>query len=44
MTTTIREKPFSLAKSRRVIQWLVVIGTFVLGLRHIMPGETSQSQ
>lgn len=42
MTTTIREKPFSLAKSRRVIQWLVVIGTFVLGLRHIMPGETSR--
>ena len=32
----------SLAKSRRTIQWLVVIGTFVLGLRHIMPGEASR--
>ena len=39
MTTAVREKPFSLSKSRRVIQWLAVIGTFVLGLRHIMPGE-----
>jgi polyferredoxin len=42
MTTAVREKPFSLAKSRRTIQWLVVIGTFVLGLRHIMPGEASR--
>ena len=42
MTTSIRKKPFSLAKSRRTIQWLVVIGTFVLGLRHIMPGEASR--
>ena len=42
MTTAVREKPFSLAKSRRVIQWLAVIGTFVLGLRHIMPGEASR--
>jgi polyferredoxin len=41
-TTTVREKPFSLAKSRRTIQLLVVIGTFVIGLRHIMPGETSR--
>ncbi len=35
-------KTSSLAKSRRTIQWLVVIGTFVLGLRHIMPGEASR--
>ena len=42
MTTAVREKPFSLAKSRRTIQWLAVIGTFVLGLRHIMPGEASR--
>jgi polyferredoxin len=42
MNAAAREKPFSLAKSRRTIQWLVVIGTFVLGLRHIMPGEASR--
>jgi len=42
MTTAVHEKPFSLAKSRRVIQWLAVIGTFLLGLRHIMPGEASR--
>ncbi|MFZ5857112.1 MAG: 4Fe-4S binding protein [Chloroflexota bacterium] len=35
-------KTASLSKSRRVIQWLAVIGTFLLGLRHIMPGETSR--
>ena len=35
-------KTTSLSKSRRVIQWLAVIGTFVLGLRHIMPGEASR--
>lgn len=42
MSAAVREKPFSLAKSRRIIQWLAVIGTFVLGLRHIMPGEASR--
>lgn len=42
MNAAAREKPFSLAKSRRAIQWLVVIGTFVIGLRHIMPGEASR--
>jgi polyferredoxin len=35
-------KTSSLVKSRRTIQWLAVIGTFVLGLRHIMPGEASR--
>lgn len=35
-------KTSSLAKSRRVIQWLAVIGTFLIGLRHIMPGEASR--
>jgi polyferredoxin len=42
MSATVREKPYSLAKSRRIIQWLAVIGTFVIGLRHIMPGEASR--
>ncbi len=42
MNAAAREKSFSLAKSRRTIQWLVVIGTFVIGLRHIMPGEVSR--
>ena len=37
-----KSKPFSLAKSRAIIQWLAVIGTFVIGLRHIMPGEASR--
>ena len=38
MTTKIS----SLAKSRRAMQWIGVIGTFVIGLRHIMPGEASR--
>ena len=42
MSAAVREKSFSLAKSRRVIQWIVTIGAFVLGLRHIMPGEASR--
>ena len=42
MSSTARHKPFWLSKSRRTIQWLVVIGTFVIGLRHIMPGEASR--
>jgi hypothetical protein len=31
---------FSLRKSRRAIQWVGVIGGFLIGLRHIMPGES----
>lgn len=42
MNAATGEKPFSLAKSRRTIQWVVVIGTLVIGLRHIMPGESSR--
>jgi polyferredoxin len=42
MNAAVHEKSFSLAKSRRTIQWLAVIGTFVIGLRHIMPGEASR--
>lgn len=42
MNSAASKKPFSLAKSRRTIQWLAVIGTFVIGLRHIMPGEASR--
>jgi polyferredoxin len=41
MNTAARERPFSLAKSRRTIQWLVVTGTFLIGLRHTLPGEAS---
>lgn len=37
-----KQRSFSLARSRAVIQWLVVIGTFLIGLRHIMPGEASR--
>lgn len=42
MNSNARQKPFSLSKSRCTIQWLAVIGTFVIGLRHIMPGEASR--
>jgi polyferredoxin len=42
MTTIIHKKNYSIAKSRRVIQWIVVIGTLLIGLRHIMPGEASR--
>lgn len=42
MTTTAeKQKTFSLARSRIVIQWLAVIGTFLIGVRHILPGEES---
>lgn len=30
----------SLTKSRRAIQWVGVVGGFLIGLRHIMPGES----
>jgi polyferredoxin len=42
MTATIRKKNYSITKSRHVIQWMVVIGTLLIGLRHIMPGEASR--
>jgi len=32
----------SLSKSRRAIQWIGVAGAFLLGLRHVMPGEASR--
>jgi len=32
----------SLTKTRQVIQAIFVIGTFLLGLRHIMPGESAK--
>ncbi|MBI5839917.1 MAG: 4Fe-4S binding protein [Chloroflexi bacterium] len=42
MTVTAeKQKMFSLARSRAVIQWLAVIGTFLIGVRHILPGEES---
>ncbi|MCK6567194.1 MAG: 4Fe-4S binding protein [Anaerolineales bacterium] len=37
-----KTRPFSLTRSRAVIQWLAVIGMFLIGLRHIMPGEESR--
>lgn len=39
---TARKKTVPLSKTRHIIQWLVVFGTFMLGLRHIMPGEASR--
>lgn len=39
---TARKKTVPFSKTRHIIQWLVVFGTFVLGLRHIMPGEASR--
>jgi polyferredoxin len=35
-------KPFSLSRSRLIIQWAIVAGTLIVGLRHIMPGEASR--
>jgi polyferredoxin len=42
--TPATQKPtrYSLTLSRRIIQSLAVIGTFTIGLRHIMPGEASR--
>lgn len=42
MTAIIHKKIYSITKSRRVTQWIVVIGTLLIGLRHIMPGEASR--
>lgn len=39
---TARKKTVPLSKTRHIIQWLVAFGTFMLGLRHIMPGEASR--
>jgi polyferredoxin len=36
-----KPKPYSLVRSRRVIQLLAVVGSFAIGLRHLMPGEES---
>jgi len=36
-----RSASASLARSRTRLQWLVVIGTFIIGIRHILPGEES---
>jgi len=35
-------RPSSLVKSRRAIQWIGVAGAFLIGLRHVMPGEASR--
>lgn len=32
----------SLSRSRRNLQWAVMIGTLIIGVRHIMPGEASR--
>ena len=36
-----KTRSFSLAHSRLVIQWLAMIGAFLIGVRHILPGEES---
>jgi polyferredoxin len=36
-----KPKFYSLVRSRRVIQLLAVVGSFAIGLRHLMPGEES---
>jgi polyferredoxin len=38
---TPRKKPFSIPRSRAVMQWLAVLAAALVGLRHIMPGESS---
>jgi len=43
ITHTTKNKASRLAINRRIIQWVGVVGTFLLGLRHIMPGEASRS-
>jgi len=39
-TKNNKGKPYSLARSRRIIQRLAVVGAFTIGLRHILPGES----
>jgi len=41
MTKTQRKERSSLTKVRQVIQWMFLFATFLLGLRHIMPGRES---
>ena len=41
MAKNKEKKPKSLSKTRRRIQGFVVISTFLLGVRHIMPGRES---
>ncbi|MCI0519602.1 MAG: 4Fe-4S binding protein [Chloroflexi bacterium] len=36
-----KQKAFSLSRSRRVIQWLSILGVLLIGVRHILPGEES---
>ena len=40
--TTQKPRRYSLTRGRRIIQSLAVVGTFLIGLRHIMPGEASR--
>lgn len=35
-----RKKPFSIQRSRVAMQWLAVLAAVLVGLRHIMPGES----
>ncbi len=37
---TARKKSFSIQRSRAVMQWLSVLAALLIGLRHIMPGES----
>lgn len=35
-----RKNPFSIQRSRAAMQWLAVLAAVLVGLRHIMPGES----
>ena len=37
----MKTRPHSLTRSRRWLQGTAVLATFLIGLRHILPGETS---
>jgi polyferredoxin len=36
------KRSYSLTKSRRLVHWAVVLGTLLIGVRHILPGESSR--
>ena len=42
MTTTRSENQHQLSKIRRLMQGFFVAGTFLIGLRHMLPGESSR--
>jgi hypothetical protein len=42
MTTTRSENQHQLSKIRRLMQGFFVAGAFLIGLRHMLPGESSK--